>query len=171
MPRPRLPHGIRNPIPLPLFQSDGLQSRAAVHAPAAREVPALFRPGGVDAAGSGSLQEFAGSVRRLFQGQLGPIAGQHGVAIDEFLLPHSQRGGRRGDVRRLQQHRAGPPAAGPATQAGKCGHGGRTGPHGYCMYMRSPPGPMMIGFRSSCSSQATLMFFSHASARARWKTR
>lgn len=40
----------------------------------------------------------------------------------------------------------------------------------YCMYMRSPPGPIMMGFFSSCNSQATLMFLIHAKLRARWNT-
>lgn len=146
------------------------QARATVHPPAVREIAALLRPGGVDAAATRFIEEFAGPVRRFLQGQLGAVAGQNGVPADELRLAQPQGGGGGGDVRRLQQHRSGPAAASAAPAANEGGHGNGVRAHGYCMYMRSPPGPIMMGFFSSCSSQATLMFRNQASARARWKT-
>ena len=154
--------------------STGPETGTAGHPPAVRKIAALPRPRGIDAAAAVGRQEFAGAVRRFLQGQLRAVAGQDRMARDELVGGQPQRGGGGLRVGRLQQHRTGPAAAGaalPANEGNGGGHGTTTAPRGYCMNMRSPPGPIMIGFFSSCSSQATLMFLTQARLRARWKIR
>ena len=117
-------------------------------------------------------QKLAGASGLFLQRQLRAIAGQCRVPLDEFFLGDLQVSRQRGQIVRRQQDRARPTATSPAMLTLEKGfrHGPQTNAERYCIYMRSPPGPMLIGFFSSCNSQATLMLLIQAMLRARWKT-
>ena len=99
------------------------QAGTTFHAPSAGKIAALPWPRRIDAAAPRGIQEFAASVRAFLQGELGAVPRQYRVRRDELIFRKRQGRCQRRDVPPLQQHRAGPAAAGSAMLADKRSHG------------------------------------------------